>query len=390
MAEVKVGDTIQFEIKELVKGGFVGELDGREVFLPKSLSGLRWDKSNVGRVVKAKVKEIKPESGSIVADRKSYLREEEEKIKELEGKKVVGTIEKITRKGLIIDVDGVNGFVPKDEIFYKNIRVEDYFKPGETVEVILINPESRLFSIKRLLPNPWDDLREVQPGDILEGVVSYITKNGVFVELDNGIEGFMHVSEINWDGENDLSVGDRIRAEVLEIDPDQERLKLSRKRLLPKPAEEFQKKYKEGDIVEGVIVKFIDVGAFVDVDGITVLLPNRFVSYKKGERAEDLFQIGDRATFKVISIEPEANKVVVSHKDTMEDPYTKFGRLHTIGDIVEGVVRSVLDFGMFVDLGEVEALVRKDDYLGTYHEGDRFRGEIIELKGNRIKLKELY
>jgi|GEM_PF-84187 len=387
MEELKVGDVIQFKIKELVKGGFVGEVEGREVFLPKSLSGLKWDEKNVGKEIKAKVKEVK--TNSIVADRKSYLREEEEKLEELKGQKVTATITEVRKNGLIIDINGIGGFIPKDEIFYKNIRVEDYFKVGESIEAVLVDPERRVFSIKRLLPNPWDDLKEVQPGDILEATVSHITKNGLFVELANGIEGFMHISEVNWEGENDLSVGDKIRVEVLEINPAEERLKVSRKRLLPKPAERFKQLHREGDVVEGVIVKFINSGAFVEIDGISVLLPNRFVSYKKGERAEDLFQIGDRAKFKIISIEPEDNKVVVSHKDTLEDPYTRFNRLHTLGDIVEGIVRNIRNFGMFVDLGEVEALVRKNDYMGTYRPGDRFRGEIVELKGDRIKLKEL-
>ncbi|MRJ06197.1 MAG: RNA-binding protein [Epsilonproteobacteria bacterium] len=385
--ELKVGDTIEFKIDELVKGGFVGYIDGREVFLPKSLSGLKWDKEMVGKVVKAKVKELK--ENSIVADRKAYLREVEKWLDTIQGQKVIGVVKAIKPKGMVIDIDGVSGFVPKEEIFYRNIRIEDYFEVGDEVEVVLVDKERRIFSIKRLLPNPWEDLRHIKPGDILEVAVSHITDSGLFVELENGIEGFMHISEVNWDGENDLNIGDRIDVEVLEINPDQERLKVSRKRLLEKPAQKFSKKYKEGDIVEGTIVKFISVGAFVDVDGISVLLPNRFVSYKKGETAEDLFQIGEKAQFKVISIEPDANKVVISRKDVIEDPYTRFEREHRVGDQVEGVVRQIADFGIFVDLGEVEALVRNSDYQGIYQPGDNFTGEIIELRGNRIKLREL-
>ncbi|MEO1941366.1 MAG: S1 RNA-binding domain-containing protein [Campylobacterales bacterium] len=385
--ELKVGDTIEFKIEELVKGGFVGHLDQKEVFLPKSLSGLKWDPEMVGKVVKAKVKELKERT--IVADRKAYLREVEEWLNTIENQKVKGVVKAIKTRGMVIDINGVTGFVPKDEIFYKNIRIEDIFKPGEEVEVVLVDKDRRIFSIKRLLPNPWDQMREVQPGDQLETTVSHITDSGVFVELDNGIEGFMHISEINWDGENDLQVGDKVRVEVLEIDPDRERLKVSRRRLLEKPAKQFGRKYKEGDIVEGIVVKFIAVGAFVDVDGISVLLPNRFVSYKKGETAQDVFRIGDRARFKVISIEPEANKVVISRKDVLEDPYQKFNREHREGEIVEGVIRQKTDFGMFVDLGEVEALVRNDDYKELYNVGDTFRGRIVYLNGDRIRLQEI-
>ncbi len=386
MNELKIGDVVEFQIEKLIKGGFVGKKDGVEFFLPKSLSGLREDESVIGKNVKAKVKEFK--QNSVVVDRKAYLNEIREKINELEGKRVEAKITKVKPGGLVIDIDGISGFVPKDEIFYKKIDHKKYFEEGDEIEVVLIDPDRRVFSIKRLLPNPWEEVKNLNIGDRIKATVSHITEYGAFVDIGNGVEGFLHISEVNWEGINDLTLGEEIEVEILEINPEEEKLRVTRKNLLTKPASIFAEKFKPGDILEGVVTKFINVGAFVEIDGISVLLPNKFVSFKKGEKANEVFEIGDKAEFKVITIDEENNKVIVSRKDAMPNPYDIFAENHNVGDEAEGKVKYITDFGMFVDLGDVEALVRKEDYEGEYNIGDTFKGKIIEINGDRIKLSE--
>jgi len=384
--ELKIGDVVEFQIEKLIKGGFLGYKDGVEFFLPKSLSGLKEDKSVIGKNVKAKVKEFK--ENSVVVDRKAYLNEVKEKLASIKDKIVKAEVKKIKPTGLVIEVDGISGFVPKEEIFYKKINHTKYFEEGDEIDVILIDENRRIFSIKKTLPNPWDEVKNLNIGDRIKATVTHITEYGAFVDIGNGVEGFLHVSEINWDGINDLTLGEEIEVEVVEINPEEEKLRVTRKNLLTKPAEIFAQKYKEGDIVEGVITKFINVGAFVEVDGISVLLPNKFVSFKKGEKAEEVFNIGDKAEFKVISIIPEENKVVVSRKDVIPNPYEIFAKEKKVGDEIEGKVKHITDFGMFIDLGDVEALVRKEDYKNEYNIGDVFKGKIIEINGERIKLSE--
>jgi len=386
MSELKIGDVVEFQIEKLIKGGFVGKKDDVEFFLPKSLSGLKEDESVIGKNIKAKVKEFK--ENSVVVDRKAYLNEVREKINSLKDKIIPAKVTKVKSSGLVIDIDGISGFVPKDEIFYKKIDHKKYFDEGDEIEVILVDPERRVFSIKKALPNPWDEVKNLNLGDRVKVTVSHITDYGAFVDLGNGVEGFLHISEINWDGINDLTLGEEIEVEIVEINPEEEKLRVTRKNLLTKPAVEFAKKYNVGDIVEGVITKFINVGAFVEIDGISVLLPNKFVSYKKGEKAQDVFNIGDKLQFKVITISPDENKVIISRKDAIPNPYESFEKEHNIGDEVKGKVKYVTDFGMFIDLGDVEALVRKEDYENEYHIGDEFRGKIIEINGDRIKLAE--
>ena len=386
MREYNIGDVVEFKIDKLVKGGFVGYVGEDEIFLPKSLSALKEDKSVIGKNVKGYVKEFK--ENSIVVDRKAYLNDIKEKLEDKKDKILTAVVTKVKPNGIVIDVDGISGFVPKDEIFYKRIDHKEYINEGDEVEVKLIDPLRRVFSIKQTIPNPWDDVKELNVGDVVKVTVTHITNYGAFVDLGNGVEGFLHISEINWDGINDLTLGDEIEVEIIELKPEEEKLRVSRKNLLTKPAEEFAKKYKVGDIVEGVVTKFINVGAFVEVDGISTLLPNKFVSYKKGEKASDVLKIGDKLTFKVITINPQENKVILSRKDAIANPYEEFAKKYKVGDEIEGVVKYIANFGMFVDLGEVEALVRKEDYKNEYKIGDRFRGKIIEINGEKIKLSE--
>ncbi|WP_096260018.1 S1 RNA-binding domain-containing protein [Lebetimonas natsushimae] len=384
--ELKIGDVVEFKIEKIIKGGFIGHIDDQEVFLPKSLSGLREDESVIGKNVKAKVKEFK--ENSVVVDRKAYLNEVKEKLESLKDKIIVAKVVKVKNNGIVIDVDGISGFVPKDEIFYKKIDHKKYISVDDEVEVMLIDPVRRIFSIKKALPNPWEEVKDLNKGDIVKVTVSHITEYGAFVDLGNGVEGFLHISEINWDGINDLTIGDEIEVEIVEIIPEEEKLRVSRKNLLNKPASEFAKKYKAGDIVKGIVTKFINVGAFVEIDGISVLLPNKFVSFKKGEKANEVLNIGDEIEVKVITIEEDNNKVIVSRKDVMPNPYEEFAKKYEIGDRVSGKVKHITDFGSFIDLGDVEALVRKEDLKNEYNVGDDFEGRIIEINGDKIKLAE--
>jgi len=386
MEKLNVGDVVEFNVEKIIKGGFISHLDDVELFLPKSLSGLKEDESVIGKKVKAKVKEHK--ENSVVVDRKAYLNEIKEKLEELKDKIIVATVTKVKNSGIVIDIDGVSGFVPKDEIFYKKIDHKKYISAGDEVEVMLIDPVRRIFSIKKALPNPWEEVKSLNKGDIVKVTVSHITEYGVFVDLGNGVEGFLHISEINWDGINDLTMGDEIEVEIIEINPEDEKLRVSRKNLLNKPAEEFAKKYNNGDVLKGIVTKFINVGAFVEIDGISTLLPNKFVSFKKGEKASDILGIGDEIEVKVITIEPENNKVIVSRKDVLPNPYEEFAKKYEIGDSVKGRVKHITNFGNFIDLGDVEALVRKEDLQNEYNVGDEFEGKIIELNGDKIKLAE--
>jgi small subunit ribosomal protein S1 len=143
--ELKIGDVVEFQIEKIIKGGFIGHVDEHEFFLPNSLSGLKEDESVIGKKVKAKVKEFK--ENSIVVDRKAYLNEVKEKLEALKDKIITAKVIKVKNNGIVIDVDNISGFVPKDEIFYKKIDHKKYISVGDEVEVVLLDPVRRIFSI---------------------------------------------------------------------------------------------------------------------------------------------------------------------------------------------------------------------------------------------------
>ncbi|NPA54794.1 MAG: S1 RNA-binding domain-containing protein [Epsilonproteobacteria bacterium] len=403
MQKYKVGDVVRVKIVGVNKGGFVAtNEDNIEFFIPKSESGLQLSDEYKGKKVDAVIIEIK--KNSIVLSRKKYLQEKKAQRKEfvetIKDKVVQATVKGLKKDGIIIDVDGWGGFVPQEEVSFKKVSHFKLFNKEDKVNVKLIDPEKMLFSIKATQTDPWQEVidNKITTGDVLNVTVTNIKDYGAFVDIGNGVEGFLHISEISWDSQAQiddvLNVGDEIDVEVTELDLDNKRLRVSYKSLLPKPAETFAKNHNEGDVVEGKVVNVTDIGGFVDVDGIVCFIPNRFVSWTKGEKASEILNIDDVYAFKVISISPDENKVILSKKDAEDSPYVAFAKEHQVGDTIKGIIKNIADFGVFVSLGNgVEALVRKENLekdIQEYNEGDELEGEITELDAQtkRVKLAQ--
>ena len=400
----KVGDVVKATIKELNKGGFVAKNeDGIEFFIPKSESALKLEENNIGKSIEGKIIEIK-KNGAVIS-RKQLLNEKKEQRKEfvesIKDKIVTAKVKNLKKEGIVIEFDNsLTGFIPKEEVSYKKENHFKLFKKGDEVEVKLIDADKMLFSIKQTKKDPWEEVKEnnITNGDVLNVTVTNIMEYGAFVDIGNGVEGFLHISEISWNSnekiENLLNIGDELDVEVIDIDFDNRKLRVSAKSLLPKPAEEFAKNHKEGEIVEGKVVNLTDIGGFIEVDNVVCFLPNRFVSWTKGEKAKDILENDATYNFKIISIEPENNKIILSKKDAEDSPYVKFEKENKIGDNVKGVIKNIADFGVFVSLGNgVEALVRKNDLekdISEYKSGDELEGKIIELdaENKRIKLSQ--
>ena len=400
----KVGDIVKATIKELNKGGFVAKNeDGIEFFIPKSESALKLEEDNIGKTVEGKIIEIK-KNGAVIS-RKQLLNEKKEQRKEfiesIKDKIITARVKNLKKEGIVIEFDNsLTGFIPKEEVSYKKVNHFKSFKKGDEIEVKLIDADKMLFSIKQTKKDPWEEVKEnnITNGDVLNVTVTNIMEYGAFVDIGNGVEGFLHISEISWNSnekiENLLNVGDELDVEVIDIDFDNRKLRVSAKSLLPKPAEEFAKTHKEGEIVEGKVVNLTDIGGFIQVDDVVCFLPNRFVSWTKGEKAKDILENDATYNFKIISIEPENNKIILSKKDAEDSPYVKFEKENKIGDSVKGTIKNIADFGVFVSLGNgVEALVRKNDLekdISEYKSGDELEGKIIELdaENKRIKLSQ--
>lgn len=394
------------------KGGFITQdVNGVEFFLPKTHSGFKNAEGVIGKTYKVRVIKIDKEENSIVVSRKKILDDDRKKRKEalssiVENDSVIeGTVKKITTYGMFVDVGGVDGLVHYSEISYKGpVNPSSLYKEGDKVLVKVISYDNEKrhlsLSIKAATPDPWEEIINdgLEVGDTIKVTVSNIEPYGAFVDLGNDIEGFLHISEISWDKniknpKDHINEGQEIDVEVIEIDAKGHRLRVSLKNLLPKPFDEFKAKYKEGDVVKGVVTTITNFGAFVRVGCVEGLLHNEDASWDRNDKCKDMFKAGDELEVKIIKIDSAEQKVSLSLKDLKQSPVQAFADKFNVGDIVKGTIRDIKDFGVFVELGDnVDALIRKEDLgsvdISTLKIGDEIEAAIafIDEKKNRIRL----
>jgi small subunit ribosomal protein S1 len=370
---------IEGTITKKNRGGYIVEADDVNFFLPRSLAAFKDSDQVVGRKVKAQVVKVDEAENSIVVSRRKLFNEERKKKKEIidalmeSGTVVEGTIKKITSYGMFVDVGGVDGLVHYNEISYKGpVNPAKLYKEGETVNVkaIAYDKDKRhlSLSIKAVQPDPWVEVEnELDEGDTITVTVSNIEPYGAFVDLGNDIEGFLHISEITWDKniknpKDYLTVGQEVDVEVIEINSDTHKLRVSLKRLLPKPFDEFMSKFSEGDVVTGTVTSLTDFGAFVKIEGVEGLLHNQDASWEKNSKCKDFLKSGDEVEVKIAKINSNDQKISLNRKVLQESPVEKFGASHSVNDVVKGTIRDIKDFGVFVSIEDgVDALIRNED-----------------------------
>ena len=393
------------------KGGFVAQNSyGVEFFLPRSQGGFKDANAVVGKSFKVKVIKIDKDEQSIIVSRKKLLDEDRKRKREAisavaENTDVIeGVVKKITTYGMFVDVGGVDGLVHYSEISYKGpVNPGSIYKEGDKVLVRVIkydNEKKHLsLSIKAATPDPWEEIKDgLEVGDTIKVTVSNIEPYGAFVDLGNDIEGFLHISEISWDKniknpKDHISEGEELDVEVIEIDANDRRLRVSLKNLLKKPCDEFKAKFKEGDVTKGVVTSVTNFGAFVRIGAVEGLLHNEDASWDRNDKCKDLFKIGDEIEVKIIKIDANEQKISLSQKDLKQSPVQAYAKKFNGGDIVTGKIRDIKDFGVFVELGDnVDALIRKEDLGNVSAESLNINDNIeaaiafIDEKKNRIRL----
>ncbi len=413
IAEFKEEDDVVLDVKITGKnkGGFIAEnKEGIEFFLPRSQAAVKDMNALMGKSLKVKIIKIDTDTESIIVSRKKFLDDERKKRKEIvqelidRDEVVEGTIKKITTYGMFVDVGGIDGLVHYSEISYKGpVNPGTLYKEGEVIPVKAIKYDKDKrhlsLSVKAAMPDPWDEIKdELETGDSIQVTISNIEPYGAFVDLGNDIEGFLHISEISWDKNikhprDYIEEGQVVDVEVIEIDAKERRLRVSLKNVLPKPFDDFMKKFKVGDVVKGEITTITNFGAFVKIGGIEGLLHNEDASWDRNNKCKELFAIGDVVEVKIVKIDEETEKVSLSKKELEDSPIQTYAKSHENGDIVHGKIRDIKEFGIFVELEDnVDALIRKED-LGQVNEADLKIGDEIEAaitfiddKKNRIRL----
>ncbi|EAH5217863.1 30S ribosomal protein S1 [Campylobacter upsaliensis] len=402
-----------FDVKVISKnkGGLVAvDNDGVEFFIPKSQYGFKDSNNPIGKNFKVKIIKVDKEEQSIVASRKRVLEDERKKRKEIiseildKNELIEGLVKKITTYGMFVDVGGIDGLVHYSEISYKGpVNPSSLYKEGDKVPVKIIkydkDKKHLSLSIKAALPDPWSEIKDsLEVGDTIKVVVSNIEPYGAFVDLGNDIEGFLHISEISWNKniknpKDYISKGEEIDVEVIEINSDERRLRVSLRNLLSKPFDEFSKTHKVGDMTQGIVTSITAFGAFVKIDNVEGLLHNEDASWDRNDKCKELFKIGDEIKVKIIKIDEDNQKISLSTKELKNSPVQEYAKTHKVGDVVKGMIRDIKDFGIFVELSEnVDALIHKEDISSAMLETLKIDDEIeaaiafIDEKKNRIRL----
>jgi len=401
---------IEGEITKKNKGGFVVDVSGLEFFMPRTLSYISYKVDPIGKKIKALIVKVDKEKGSVVISRKELIEREKAETQEIVDKLlenrsvVVGVVKKITSYGMFVDVGGMDGLVHYSQISHKGpVNPSKYYKEGDEVNVMAIDYDKKKrhlsLSIKEANLDPWKDIdNTLRAGDTVSVTVSNIEPYGAFVDLGEDLEAFLHVSEISWDKnvkhpKDFIEIGQVIDVEIIEIDKQQRRLRVSRKTLLPKPIDQFASANKTGDIITGTVSSVTDFGAFLKIGAVEGLLHNQELSWEKSESAKELYKSGDEIEVKIIKIDREQGKVSLSKKAMQESPVAAFAKTHKNGDIVEGTVKDKKDFGVFISLEPgVDALIRLDD-LAPIKEDEIEKGQTIRAvisfidgKNDRIRV----
>ncbi|MDR1451587.1 MAG: 30S ribosomal protein S1 [Helicobacteraceae bacterium] len=393
------------------KGGYIVESNGVEFFMPISLSAFKPDaKPQIGKSVTGRLIKMDEASGSLVLSRRSYLNAQRKTRKEAIKRLteiddiVEATVKRIQNYGMFVEANGVEGLVHYTEISHKGpVNPAAHYKEGDIIQVKVAGydkDKNRVsFSIKAAQSNPWQEIAEqLEVGDTIKVTVANMEAYGAFVDLGNDTEGFLHISEMSWDKDlkhpsEILQIGQEVEVEVIALDIENQRLRVSLKKLQPKPYEEFVKTHKVGDRLKGVVTSIKDFGAFLKVDGVEGLLHNEECGWSRADNAKSLFKEGDEIEVELIKIDFEAGRLSFSRKTLIESPIEIYAKRRQIGDIVQGVARDVKDFGVFVRLEDgVDAMIRAEDLAPLKIEeikiGDPIEAAIavIETKKGRIRL----
>ena len=420
------GTLVQGLINGKVKGGLTVMVNGIRAFLPGSLVDIRPVKDTSpyeNKVMDFKVIKLDRKRNNVVVSRRAVLEasqgaERQALLASLqEGAVVKGIVKNITDYGAFVDLGGIDGLLHITDLAWRRVKhPSEVLAVGDEVEakVLKFDQEKNRVSLgmKQLGEDPWVGLSRRYPqGTRLFGKVSNLTDYGAFVEIEQGIEGLVHVSEMDWTNKNVhpsrvVQLGDEVEVMVLEIDEDRRRISLGMKQCKPNPWEEFSMNYKKGDKVKGSIKSITDFGVFIGLPGnIDGLVHLSDLSWNAaGEEAVRKYKKGDETEAVVLSIDVERERISLGVKQLDGDPFTSYISAHDKNSIVKGTVKSIDPKGAVIALeGDVEGYLRAsevardrvEDIRTHLKEGDEVTAMVINIdRKNRainlsIKAKDL-
>jgi len=382
---LETGEKVEGVITGKVKGGLTVMIGGIRAFLPGSLVDLRPVKDTApyeGRPMQFKVIKLDRRRNNVVVSRRAVLEEttgaeREQLLATLqEGAVVKGVVKNITDYGAFVDLGGIDGLLHITDLAWRRVKhPSEVVNVGDevTAKVLKFDAEKNRVSLglKQLGEDPWVGIaRRYPPHTRLFGKVTNLTDYGAFVEIEDGIEGLVHVSEMDWTNKNIhpakiVQVGDEVEVMVLEIDEERRRISLGIKQCRPNPWEDFSREYKKGDRVKGTIKSITDFGVFVGLPGgIDGLVHLSDLSWTEaGESAVKKYRKGEEIEAVVLAIDVERERISLGVKQLEGDPFANFVAKHDKNSLVQGTVKSVDARGAVIALTpEVEGYLRASEY----------------------------
>ena len=380
---------IKARVIDRIKGGLNVDIMGARAFLPgsqvdvrpvRNLDGMKTQEFEV-RIIK-----LNKKRGNIVVSRKQILDEEvaEKRGKTMEhleeGSILTGAVKNLTDYGAFVDLGGIDGLLHITDMSWGRLtHPRDLVQVGDQIQVKVLkfdkDKQRVSLGFKQLTPDPWLDAAERYPvGAHVKGRIISVTDYGAFVELEQGIEGLVHVSEMTWSKRMKhpskiVNVGDEMETVVLNVNPTERRISLGLKQLLANPWESLHDKFPIGAQVEGRVRNLTDFGAFIEIeDGIDGLVHVSNLSWtKRVKHPSEVLKKGDRVKAVVLGIEPENRRLSLGVKQLQPDVWETFFATHKIGDVLKGKVLRLASFGAFVELAEgVEGLCHNSEAVDEH------------------------
>jgi len=367
-----------------VKGGFTVDIEEIRAFLPGSLVDVRPVRDPVfleGKELEFKVIKLDKRRNNVVVSRRAVVEtefsaEREQLLESLqEGITVKGIVKNLTDYGVFVDLGGIDGLLHITDMAWKRVKhPSEIVEVGQEIEVKVLKfdrERNRVsLGMKQLGQDPWADLARRYPANTrLFGKITNIADYGCFVEIEEGVEGLVHVSEMDWTNKNVnpskvVHIGQEVEVLVLDIDEERRRISLGIKQCFPNPWDEFGATYKKNDHVKGTIKSITDFGIFIGLDGdIDGLVHLSDISWHEaGEDAVRMFTKGDEVEAVVLSVDPERERISLGIKQLEKDPFSNFVAANSKGSIVTGTVKEVDAKAAIIDLGDgVDGILRASE-----------------------------
>ena len=410
--DLNEGDIIEGRVVRAVKGGYIVDVFGVEAFLPMSLSAFKGLSNNDITTTNYKfvVAKMNKQRRNLILSRREMVQKEREEVRgklwgELKkGQKRKGVVKGITDFGAFIDLGGVDGLLHITDMSWSRINhPSEVVSVGQRLEVLILDfdqANSKVsLGLKQIIANPWDDaVAKFPAGAKIKGKIVNIMPYGVFVEIDKGIEGLLHSSEITWqkkmvNPQEIFKLGDTIEVQIINVDKDAKRISLSMKQLEENPWESAAAKFTAGAKVKGAVRGFTDYGAFVELDnGLEGMIHVSDMSWtKKVNHPQEVLQKGQELDVVVLAVDSAAHKITLGVKQLQENPWAAISAKFPVSAVVDAVVVMNSNFGVFVKLeDDIEALVYSSEIDKTQaaalKAGDKLQVKIIKVDIEGMKI----